>query len=283
MNTSTPEDTSSYTRESISAENTLSELPSINIDNHNSLAPDITPAVTRLRKLPLSGDSPGEVLSLSSKDRREDASISFPHSDGEVPKILRTYQSNRQSQRTQFNMSMDTVNEMRNGIDVINLSQLKPQSSSTTSPNDTLASVSQISVKSSPPKEKSEPILLLVQPAPQTQLEQSDPNKSEGTDVTSQAPLQPALKVLSSPEELPLDISLSELELTNTISKTQLKKDNTTDLPHQLATAPLPFPHRVSINVNIPMVSEEVSELRTTESSSSDFDFTSSMSIPSIN
>ncbi len=280
INTSTPDDSSSCTREGSSVENTLSELTSINLD---PLAPDITPILTQVRRHKPAGKnkgSPGEVLSLRTKDKRENSSISFPHSEGEVPKRLKA-RKNRPHviETSQFDVSVDNTNEIRNGIDVISLSRLSSSKlqdkEESRLDDDTLQSISQISVKSSP-VEAGMPKLLLVQPTYAHKKEQATGNEMPSVTYSDRQP-SPKTLTFSSSEDLHMqNINLSELELTDTVSK----QDNKEAV--EAPTPPLPSPHRTTINVTVPVASEELTDFRSSDSYSSDFDFTSSVSIPGI-
>lgn len=283
INTSTPDDSSSCTRDGSTVENTLSELPSINLD---PLAPDTTPILTKVRRRKLAGrnkGSPGEVLNLRTKDKRENLSISFPRSEGEVPKRLKARKNRPHAIETsQLDVSVDSVNRVRNGIDVINLSRLslsKLQNKESQLDDDTLQSISQISVKSSP-VEAGMPKVLLVQPfSPTYAHKEEQATRNEIPSVIHSDYRHPSPKALSysSSEDLHIQhINLSELELTDTVSKLNNKEDV------EPPTPPLPSPQRATINVTVPVASEELTDFRSNDSYSSDFDFTSTVSIPGI-
>ena len=246
---------------------------------------DVTPPVKRPKK---SGHrktkgSPGEVIHLSMKGKmksKNDSSVSYPHSEGELPPRITLLNKETRLSAVQ---DVSTVNETRGGIDVINVSRLsskhsKPDTSSSEH-EDTLASISQISVRSSPDI-PGMPKVIRVQPAPRTQ-DQVEPEPAVSTQ-RKQEPLK--ILSLSSTEDLPLNINLSELELTDTLTKPSNDLHSVTVSPsHQATAPPLPSPQRASITVTIPVASQEVvGELKSGESYSSDFEFSSSMSIPII-
>ncbi len=275
INTSTPDNSSSFIKDGPSIEHTLSELPSINSD---PLAPPSVPVLNRLRRNKVvrrNKGSPGEVL--TNKPKQKDSSISFPHSDGEMPRRLRARKNRpRMIDTTPLDVSVDTVlNEMRNGIDVINMSQpgsVKLQDEEYSAKNDdTLRSISQISISSSPQSAQVAETprkLLLVRPYSPAEAESTVENEQPSLTRTTEPPLPKALSHSSS-DCLPI-ISLSELDITDTVSKQ--KEDKVVVL--------LSSPQRAAITVTVPAASEDSNDDHHIDTYSSDFNFSSSVSIP---
>ncbi len=278
INASTPDNSSSFTRDGSSVENTLSELPSINSD---PLAPPTSnpPALSRFRKrskvTQKRNRSPGEVTNSNNKpkNKRDHLSISFPHSEGEISRRLQTRKNKQHRiEASSLDASINTVNEMRNGIDVINMSQSKSHDKDNSGKNDdTLRNISQISISSSP-KITTEvvetPKLLLVRPFSPVKVSEklTTENLSLPHMYVPQAPSQ------TSSDYLPV-INLSELELTDTVSRQ----------PDEAVPLEVSSPHRAAITVTLPtIITEDHQESGNTDSYTSDFLFSSSMSIPGI-
>lgn len=353
LNTSTPDDSSSLdrdTKETTPTDNTLSELPSIRFDESRMMIPELTPGITRpqghqkrgrlfihshpydsrsgLRKRQVGRSSPGEIVvkeggdgvCIRDKDG-EQSSISFPHSEGEVPARISLLKKNgsKQIPATQLSQSVldesvQTFNETRDGIDIINVSRLNLRSKSRSKQLESskiletfeLDEAESHSSQSSPRTSKDKrsltsesmkmPRVIQVQPTPTHHVIEHLNNTKEkpltvstvldnqtvsgqSNDLQSVSPVHS--QSVSTTDDVPVDLSLSELDLSTLPSVHSLPP------PLSPPSRSKQHPNRAPITVTIPTASHDISLTNSagvTEHSvsySSDFDF-SSVSIPGV-
>ena len=351
LNTSTPDDSSSPdgdTKETTPTDNTLSELPSIRFDESKLLIPEVTPGITkpqghqrrgrllahsrpydsrsRFRKRQVGHTSPGEIamtqkgVGAAVKDKGfngEQSSISFPHSEGELPTRITLLnkdnkKGSKQTSATQLRQSgldesVQTLNETRYGIDVINVSRQSSRSKSRKKQSESAEFLETYELdkpESHSSRSSSRagidkcslngelPCVIQVQPTPTVKhpsyTQEKPSTVHDDQPVSSQSNDLPSLSLGRSQSgssvvatgDLPLDLGLSELELST------LESVHSQPLPLSPPLQSKLYPHRAPITVTIPTASHDISITnsmteRSVSSYSSDFDF-SSVTIPGV-